>query len=428
MIHIRDESTDYNTGPFVYDTYYDEAVKLPSSASAEIKMYNRGPILNNEERLHIHKWAIGLIPKMRILTNFRLDYKLNDDDSNIIPIITEIRKRIEKIENLSSYERENDVGDFVAVIPTNGFIHKHCDPNVLERQLFHVRFNVFITIPKLSGNTYYDGHIVETVEGSYALCRSGIDEHWSDPNNDTVPRISLSFGYLLPPKKVDELCRDASIGKYTKYYPLSESGIPGTLIIEERGDENGSNVFTMCNVFNTSQCDEIVNYINENESLWDKRDLGYASGNNVECKFLSMKELIKNGVTGSTRIDELIFNRINAILNSFILIRPDFRGVHDDGYTLRRIHGGTKRHIDGVHSKTGGFTKFVRALSLIIILNDDYDGGIFNFPSQNLKLKVKKGEAIMFPPYWTHPHSVTSVGKGQARYAINTWLLENFID
>lgn len=29
---------------------------------------------------------------------------------------------------------------------------------------------------------------------------------------------------------------------------------------------------------------------------------------------------------------------------------------------------------------------------------------------------------------WTHPHSVTSVGEGQSRYAINTWILENFMD
>jgi hypothetical protein len=84
--------------------------------------------------------------------------------------------------------------------------------------------------------------------------------------------------------------------------------------------------------------------------------------------------------------------------------------------------------MDGVHSKTAGFKQFVRCLSIIVVLNDDYDGGIFNFPNQGLKFKVKKGEAVLFPPYWTHPHYVTSVGEGQARYTINTWILEKFID
>jgi hypothetical protein len=119
---------------------------------------------------------------------------------------------------------------------------------------------------------------------------------------------------------------------------------------------------------------------------------------------------------------------MSELLKAFTLEYPNFLGTQDSGYIIRKITGGTKLHIDGVNSKTAGVKNFVRCLSLIIVLNDDYDGGIFNFPKQNLKLKVKKGEAIMFPPYWTHPHSVTSVGEGQARYTINTWILEKFID
>jgi NADPH2:quinone reductase len=46
----------------------------------------------------------------------------------------------------------------------------------------------------------------------------------------------------------------------------------------------------------------------------------------------------------------------------------------------------------------------------------------------NRTFKVKKGEAVLFPPYWTHPHSVSRVGEGQARYTINTWILEKFLD
>ena len=201
------------------------------------------------------------------------------------------------------------------------------------------------------------------------------------------------------------------------------------LVVEERGEPgSGTNVFTISDVFTATQCDEIVSYIEKNSALWGERDLGYASGNNVECKFLTLKELVKDSIPGAKKIDDLIFKRVGTVLNAFRTIRPDFKGIHDAGYTLRRIHGGTKRHVDGVHSKTGGFTKLVRALSFIAVLNDDYDGGIFNFPVQNLKFKVKKGEVVLFPPYWTHPHSVSSVGEGQARYTINTWIMEDFMD
>lgn len=428
--------------PFVYETYCDEiskknetlsrvgVKKLEPLVNISTKMYNRGPIMSNEERLHIRDWANELMGKnkMKKIENGRLDCIICDNNPDIIPIVHEIRHRIEIKEDLCSYERETEVNDFVAFIPTGGFIHKHCDPNSWERGLFHVRFNVFITLPLMGGTTYYDGHEIDSVEGSYVLCRSGIDKHWSERNEDTVPRISLSFGYLLPPEKVDELCKDSTIGIYTQYYPLTlnmpTKPVVDTIEIVERG-ETGSNIFTVSYVFTNAQCDEIVDYIKKKSALWQKNELGYTS--NVECNFLPLKTFVASDAVAKY-IDDLIYRRLNAVLNAFRSIRPDFKGSQDTGYTLRHIYGGTREHSDGIHSKTAGFTKYVRCLSCIAILNDDYDGGIFNFTAQNLKFKVKKGEVVMFPPYWTHPHSVTSVGEGQARYAINTWILENFID
>ena len=416
---------EYDT-PFVYETYYDDLTP--------IKMYNRGPIMNDIERFQLRDWAIGLMSKnvMHELSNNRLEYKISPQDLDVLPLVFEIKNRIEERENLSSFEKETNLKDFLAICPSGSFIHKHCDPNIWERGLFHVRFNVFITLPKLGGATYYDGQVIDSVEGSYVLCRSGVDMHWSDPSEDVVQRISLSFGYMIPPEKVDDLCKDPNIGVYKRYYPLTlhKPVQPGhtDLVVEEHGDPgSGTNVFTIDNVFSSMECELMVDYIATNSALWDEIEVGYATGNNVECKFLSLTALKNNGVAGASQIDAIIFKRVGAILNAFRAFRPDFKGIHDVGYTLRKIYGGTKRHVDGVHSKTGGFTKLVRAMSFIAVLNDDYDGGIFNFPTQNLKLKVKKGEVILFPPYWTHPHSVTSVGEGQARYTINTWIMEDFI-
>jgi hypothetical protein len=183
-------------------------------------MYNRGKIMTEEERLLIKDWAIALRPKMRIMLNCRRDYKLDPNDTNIPSVIFDIKKKIVEIEKLEGFENEASVGDFIGFISRGGFIHKHIDPNDLDRGLYHVRFNIFITEPQEGFKTYYDGHIVNTTEGSYALCRSGIDYHWTEVNEDTIPRISLSFGYLLPAEKIDDLCKDHKIGIYTHLYPL----------------------------------------------------------------------------------------------------------------------------------------------------------------------------------------------------------------
>ena len=416
---------------------YENSNEYKKVVSLKKKMYNRGSIMTELERNELLNWANYLVENslMDELTHKRLSRRINLNDTVINPLVFEIKKRLEQKEKLESFKHEHYVSDFITVVPTNGYIHKHTDPNDFTQNLFHTRFNIFISVPQIGGNTYYDGHEVDAVEGCYVLSRSGVDLHWSDINKDTIPRISLSFGYLLPAEKVDELCNDTSVGKYTQYYPLvlnfpinvlSLNTILNTFEIEEKGDK-GSCIFTATNVISDSQCKFITEYILKHSDKLEYRNVSY--GNNVECKYISVSDMVNlNLDNDSKKIDHFIFKIVGIIIEKLKMIYPQFNGTKDNGYVLRQIHGGTKIHIDGVESKAGGYTNFVRCLSLIIVLNDDYDGGIFNFPNQGLKLKVKKGEAIMFPPYWTHPHSVTSVGEGQARYTINTWILEKFID
>ena len=63
-----------------------------------------------------------------------------------------------------------------------------------------------------------------------------------------------------------------------------------------------------------------------------------------------------------------------------------------------------------------------RILSIIIALTDDYDGGEFNFPEQSYQVKLKKGEAITFPPNYFYPHEVSPPSNGE-RYTISLWVL-----
>ena len=174
-------------------------------------MYDRGSIMSEEERLEIYNWCISIIPNISMIFNNRknLNFNTGNDNNNDIVLldkIYEIQKRIEDKENLHGFEKTTVLYDFVALIMYGGFIHGHTDQNDDSRELFHVRFNVFISVPKF--NTYYAGHIVDAIPGSYVLCRSGVDWHYTDVNNELAPRIALSFGYLLPKWKMDELCKE----------------------------------------------------------------------------------------------------------------------------------------------------------------------------------------------------------------------------
>ena len=74
---------------------------------------------------------------------------------------------------------------------------------------------------------------------------------------------------------------------------------------------------------------------------------------------------------------------------------------------------------------TDHFTTSIRALSIIINLNDDYEGGDLIFTDQNEKeikrLKLGKGSIVFFPSNFMYPHSIQPITRG-TRYSIVSWL------
>ena len=77
----------------------------------------------------------------------------------------------------------------------------------------------------------------------------------------------------------------------------------------------------------------------------------------------------------------------------------------------------------GIH--TDHFTNAPRHLSIIINLNDDYEGGDLIFTDQReqevKRLKLNKGSIVFFPSNFMYPHSIQPITKGN-RYSIVAWL------
>lgn len=180
-------------------------------------------------------------------------------------------------------------------------------------------------------------------------------------------------------------------------------------------------IFLFDNFIEDSLCDELIKIIekygNEDE-YWQKNQ-------NVNCKFLHLSHFNENPEI-KNKYDNILFN----VIGKFIRKLEDY-GVSssgDSGYCLRKIYGPTKFHKDGikVHTIDDRYVPIrkVRNMSVIIALNDDYEGGEFVFLNQNYRVRLKKGQLIAFPPYWTHVHGVEPLHNESFRYTINTWLFE----
>jgi|TARA_R100001460_G_scaffold57457_1_gene97174 Rps23 Pro-64 3,4-dihydroxylase Tpa1-like proline 4-hydroxylase len=75
------------------------------------------------------------------------------------------------------------------------------------------------------------------------------------------------------------------------------------------------------------------------------------------------------------------------------------------------------------HTDHGTYS--ARHLSIIMNLNDDYEGGELVFTDQKFneikKYKLGKGSIIFFPSNFMYPHSIQPITKGK-RYSIVSWL------
>ena len=66
-----------------------------------------------------------------------------------------------------------------------------------------------------------------------------------------------------------------------------------------------------------------------------------------------------------------------------------------------------------------------RILAWMIYLNNVTDGGHTEFPSQNTKFQPRRGDLLIWPAYFTHPHHGI-VSKTQTKYIITGWY--EFVD
>lgn len=116
-------------------------------------------------------------------------------------------------------------------------------------------------------------------------------------------------------------------------------------------------------------------------------------------------------------LDGLIFDSAAVAIGAYINKYPEIAATVsiDTGYELLRYKKGGfyHQHIDT-------FAQEPRALSCSWAMNDDYEGGEWGFFDGQYKLKLSKGDAVLFPSNSMFPHEICKVSKG-TRYSIITW-------
>ena len=169
-------------------------------------------------------------------------------------------------------------------------------------------------------------------------------------------------------------------------------------------------------------CDAILNeYVTTD--LWDNALTGSgldANARNCDVIGISHKDVINQNHDYRMKLDGELYESVHKVLNDYDEKHGGNEGLSiekDTGYELLRYREGQfyVQHTDH-------FSQNPRILSCTICLNDDYEGGEFAFFNRKIKMKLKKGDILMFPSSFMYPHEVMPVTKGN-RYNIITWLV-----
>jgi hypothetical protein len=191
-------------------------------------------------------------------------------------------------------------------------------------------------------------------------------------------------------------------------------------------EEFDSHIYLAKNIICDDFCDLMTEIIENSFTKYST----YGKSMNVncfykfwECEYKEDSDEMKKKIKYAKNVFDKIY------LKSILFLITKLSGIFDynipkhSGLVLRKIIGPTRMHTDGPTGDPNFPAREMRVLTCIIGLNNNYQGGIWNFPNQNVNLHVKKGDVLFFPPYWQHSHSVQEPFINP-RYTITTWFLD----
>jgi predicted 2-oxoglutarate/Fe(II)-dependent dioxygenase YbiX len=154
-------------------------------------------------------------------------------------------------------------------------------------------------------------------------------------------------------------------------------------------------------------CDFIIQETNQQHERWEIAQT--TSG-------VDDRRLCKNwDVQNTDPIDGIIFEYVNAALNEYLRSFPYFRFSTDHGYQVLKYETGGQ-----YDWHTDQSAKFNREVTIIIGLNDDYEGGRLCYLTDDQSIKLAGGSVAIFPSNFMFPHRITEVTSG-TRYSIVSW-------
>ena len=178
---------------------------------------------------------------------------------------------------------------------------------------------------------------------------------------------------------------------------------------------NLQDYITIYKAIEPSICKQIINDFSETQ--WIK----HAFNDPITNKNTTYEDDLE--VTYQDKYTDYLNNKIKDCVNDYLKnvvpIAFQLQEVSTIRFNRYQVNTNMKMHLDHIHTLFDGEKKGVPILSILGLLNDDFEGGDFLMLDAK-KVQLEAGDIILFPSNFLYPHAVTTVTKG-TRYSFVSW-------
>jgi predicted 2-oxoglutarate/Fe(II)-dependent dioxygenase YbiX len=173
------------------------------------------------------------------------------------------------------------------------------------------------------------------------------------------------------------------------------------------------------NILSIDICDALLAEYSASQEWVSAKTVGGLDLQTRNCDTIKMSMPDSIGINQEKRLelDNKILKSLSWAAKSYFWKFPRSICNQDTGYELLRYKEGGffKEHVDYSPNTNQ------RQLSFSFALNDDYEGGEFQFFGNSQLYRVPKGSCIIFPSNFVFPHQIMPITSG-TRYSIVTWM------
>lgn len=170
------------------------------------------------------------------------------------------------------------------------------------------------------------------------------------------------------------------------------------------------------NINNPALCKQIINELEEDK--WEK----HAYNNpitDVNTSYDDDLDMSYQNAAVTNKLQGLFEQCVKEYVSTIPPLSFSLQALTRIRFNRYNVGTNMKPHFDHIHTIFDGERKGVPVLSVLALLNDDFEGGDF-LMFGNKKVKLSAGDIIIFPSNFMYPHAVTTVTKG-TRYSCVSW-------